>query len=465
MKRLLSIALLLFIGLAALAQGPQNVRYQSNTAKKTVEKTRVLLILDCSNSMWDRWQSDAKIKVTQTVLLKFLDSIAHQPNFEVAMRVFGHLNKDAYGTKLEVPFEDHNIYKIQSKIKTLVPQGGCTIDKALTNSLNDFPSAQDSRNIILIITDGIDDCNGNICQVARQVQMSGVVVQTFILGIGNSTDFGNRLDCAGRFTYVPNEEQFTQTLYNIFSLSEEKAGLILQVTDETDHIYDADIPVVFYDAQTGAARFATNYSINEKFMPDTLTVDPLVSYDITFFTKPETVIRGKQFAAGRTSRMNVMISQGRLRLTHEQKRTSLATPSYPILVHKHGESSVLNVQQMGEQQSYLTGTYDLDVLTVPPLRLEGISIQQSANTDLTIPLPGAMSISKPRGLYEGYIMSEDNGKMKWVCDLNGDKTSETMLLMPGDYIVVLKPHGDTDYEKVTTKRFTIQAGLQTNISF
>lgn len=465
MKRLLSFALLLAAGLFAAAQGPQNARYASPSAKPPAEKTRVLLILDCSSSMWGRWQSDAKIKVTQTVLLKFIDSIARQPDFEVALRVFGHLNKDAYGTRLEVPFEDHNLYKIQSKIKTLVPQGGCTIDKALTNSLNDFPAAQNSRNIILIITDGMDDCDGNICQVARQVQTSGVVVQTFILGIGNSGDFGHRLDCAGRFTYVPSEEQFTQTLYNIFSLSEEEARVILQVTDETDHLYEADIPVVFYDALTGAARFVTNYGINGTYAPDTLTVDPLVSYDVAFCTRPETVVRGKQFAAGCTNRMNVMIEQGQLRLRHEQLRTSIAIPVYPILVHRQGESAVLNVQHTDEQQSYLTGTYDIEVLTTPPLRLPGISIQQSAITDLVIPLPGLMNVSKPKGLYEGYIMSDDNGAMQWVASLDGDKTNEHLLLLPGTYVILLKPRGDNGYSNIVTKKFTVRAGLQTNISF
>ena len=59
------------------------------------DRTRVLLILDCSNSMWDKWQSDSKIKITQTVLLKFLDSISNQSKIDVALRVFGHLNKNS----------------------------------------------------------------------------------------------------------------------------------------------------------------------------------------------------------------------------------------------------------------------------------------------------------------------------------------------------------------------------------
>lgn len=447
------------------AQGYHNARTTARTQAAQQEKTRVLLILDCSSSMWERWQSNAKIKVTQTVLLKFLDSVANQPNFEVALRVFGHLNKEAYGTRLEVPFEKNNNYRIQSKIKTLVPKGGCTIDQALTNSLNDFPMASDARNIILVITDGIDDCDGNICQVAQQVQKSGVVVQTFLLGIGNSGDFGSRIGCAGRFTYVPNEEQYTQTLYNIFSLSEEEAHVVLQATDATDHLFEASIPVTFYDAQTGMPRFSTCYNVDGSFAPDTLTVDPLVSYDIVFHTHPETAKRGLQFAAGRTTRINVPVEQGNLRLRHDAKRTALDVPPYPVLVHRHGESAVLNVQRMGEQQGYLAGTYDIEVLSVPTLRLEGIAVQPNANTDLSIPLPGMLNLAKPRGAWEGSVLSCDDGKATRVSDIDAEHSNQRLYLLPGAYEVILHPAGSTKYGSVVTKRFNIEAGLQTNVSF
>ncbi len=465
MKRLFSLMLLFFATLTLSAQGVHGGYRAAATTAQPEVPTRVLLILDCSNSMWDHWQSDAKIKVTQTVLLKFLDSISRQSGIEVAMRVFGHLNKEAYGTRLEVPFESHNLYKIQSKIKTLVPQGGCTINEALSHSLNDFPMSQGARNIILVITDGMDDCEGNICQVAKQVQMSGVVVQTFILGIGNGMDGDSRMNCAGRFIPVPNEELFTQTLYNVFALSEEKARVVLQVNDESGHLYDTDIPVVFYDANTHMARFTTHYGIDGKYLPDTLTVDPLVNYDVAFCTRPETIVYSRRFSSGVINRVEVTISQGNLRIGLEPTRTSLAIPDYPVVVRRQGSQEMLNIQQLGERQRYLAGFYDVEVLCVPPLRLPGIAIQENANTDLSIPTPGMMIVSKPRGLYEGSVFSEVEGRMTWLADLDGGKTSERLMLMPGRYEILLRPHGDNSYDRVVTKRFSIKAGLQTNVTF
>ncbi|MCR4931164.1 MAG: VWA domain-containing protein [Bacteroidales bacterium] len=458
-KRLLTILLFLTLVSTAAAQ-----------SKPVAEKTRVLIILDCSHSMWDRWQSDAKIKVTQQVLLKFMDSVANQQGIEVALRVFGHLNKNSYGTRLEVPFEKGNNYKIQSKIKTLVPNGACTAATALSSSLNDFPplsgdSKEDvqPRNIILIITDGMDDCDGNICDVARQVQMSGVIVQTFILGIGNKQDFQHSLDCAGKFTYVPNEEQYTETLYNIFRMSEEEARVVVSVNDETDHLLEATLPLAFYDSQTGVVKYTTIYSIDSRYTPDTLTVDPLVTYDITLFTTPPTVLKRRQFKPGRVNRLNIGVEQGSLRLRTDGQRTNYQVPQYPVLVYRHGSNALTGRQLMGESRDYLTGNYDIEVLSFPTLRLENVAIVASSATDLTIPTPGVANISKPKVISSGAVFELKDGVLTFVCDLDPNKVNERILLMPGEYQLVVKPQSSIDYKDVRTMRFQIGSGKTTNI--
>lgn len=445
-------------------------------ASTTGDKTRVLIILDCSHSMWDRWQSDSKIKVTQKVLLKFLDSVANQQNIEVALRVFGHLNKNSYGTRLEVPFEEGNNYKIQSKIKTLVPNGACTAASALSSSLNDFPTVgtgatrmrggtdDQPRNIILIITDGMDDCDGNICDVARQVQMSGVIVQTFILGIGNKQDFQHSLDCAGKFTYVPNEELYTETLYNIFRLSEEEAQLVISVNDETGHLLETELPIALYDSQTGVVKYTTMYSIDGRYTPDTLVIDPLVSYDITLFTHPETKLRRRQFKPGQVNQLDVTIEQGSLQMRLDGKRVNYQIPQYPILVYRHGSTELVGQQMLGEQQNYLSGTYDIEMLSTPPLQLKGVSVVSSSATDLSIPTPGMANINKARAITTGAVFAYKEGVLTQVCDLNPNKVNERLLLMPGEYQIVIKPQNSIRYTTVRTMRFKIESGQTTNIN-
>ena len=454
MKRLTIIVLLLLSAFLGVAQ--------KTTASP--EKTRVLIILDCSNSMWDKWQSEPKIKVTQKVLLNVFDSIRPLTDMEVALRVFGHLNKEAYGTQLEVPFGPDNTYRLQSKVKTLVPNGRCSATDALTNSLSDFPQDDKSRNIILVITDGMDDCGGSICEVARQVQQSGTVTQTFILGIGSPDDFRQRPDCMGRFSFLPDEEMLDEALREVFFLSDQKARVTITVTDDSHNPYETDLPIVFYDHQTHAVKYATLYHYAIGDPVDTLSIDPFAVYDITLFTKPPVRLPSRQFSSSRHNRLEAVAPQGSLCLHFDSKRTQFQIPNYYSIVRQHGESDILAYQPLGTTTHFLAGDYDIEVFSTPILRLTNVKVRSGAETDLQLPLPGQLALNKPQTITTGSIFSCKNGELTWVCDLNPESVTERIILLPGEYQVILKPKAATDYAAARTANFTIHPAQQTGVN-
>lgn len=421
----------------------------------------MLLILDCSQSMWDKWQSDAKIKVTQKVLLRLLDSIDNQPDIEVALRVYGHLNKEAYSTTLEVPFSPQNHYRLQSKIKTLVPQGDCAAASALNNSLGDFPHDRHARNIILIITDGLDDCEGSICDVAQRVQRSGTVVQTFIVGIGNHDDFKHEPDCAGQFTFMEDEEHFDAKMRQLFYLSGQKSQVIFRLTDSSHKPFEVEVPIVFYDHFTHTVRYSTIYRHNTENPPDTLSLDPLSSYDITFFTQPPIRLYNYRFA--QFQHLEVPAPMGSLRLYQDTKRTTDQPSSYEVLVRQHDSTRLLSTQPLGARRNYLVGRYDIEVLSVPPIHLSNVAVREGAATELSIPLPGQLALNKPKVNCSGSIFVSRNGTLQWVCDLDPNAPSERITLMPGEYYVVLKPLKPTDSSTTSMAQFTITAAKQTSV--
>lgn len=428
------------------------------------EKTNLLLILDCSNSMWDKWQSDSKIKVTQQVLLRLLDSIEGQHHIDIALRVFGHLNNRDLGTQLEVPFGPDNLYKLRSKIKTLVPNGGCTAASALTNSLNDFPRSPQSRNLLLIITDGLDECDGDICDVARRVNGSGAVVQTFIIGIGSAENFTTSLDCAGRFTLLSDEERFAETLYQILLLSDQQALLTIDVTDADHHPYETDIPLALFDHSTHTLRHATIHHYGTDTPPDTLALDPLLAYDITLATRPPVQLNDLRFKPGQHTRLEITAPQGSLRLHLPNKRTSFQLPDYTIFVRRHADPALLATQRLNDKAYYLAGRYDVDILSLPAIHLDNIAIRSGSDTDLQIPLPGQLALTKPPIPATGSIYALQPDGLEWVCDLDPANINERIVLMPGNYIVILRPDDETDYDAVQTATFTIHSAQQTGVA-
>jgi len=448
-RKVLILALLLFGGNALYAQQP--------------EKTRLLLIMDCSNSMWDHWQSNSKIKVTQQVLLSFLDSISKQHDVDVALRVFGHLNKEQFGTRLEVPFGSDNIYRLQSKIKTLVPQGGCTAAAALTDALSDFPATGSSRNLILIITDGMDDCDAEICDVARQVQLSGVVVQTFVLGIGGGAF--SHASCAGSVFPVINEEEFSKTLYDIFRLSGHKAKVVLNMVDGSGELYETEHPVAFYDHRTGVIRHSTIYSVDSKLKPDTLLMDPLVTYDMAVFTHPPLRREAMQFSIDRPNNVDITVSEGTLKVQYSGQRPQWQQTAVDVVVRRAGSGERVAAQEVGEVGQYLAGRYDVEVQTLPVTTLRGVEVRGNAATELSVPMPGMLVLSKPKGITTGAIFRLRDGQVEFATDLNPSTAGERLLLQPGQYELVLHPQNTTKYDKVQTRRFVIESSQTTKIQF
>jgi len=437
-------------------------------AQQQPDKTRMLLIVDCSHSMWDHWQSNAKIKVTQQVLLSFLDSISSQHDVDVALRVFGHLNKDQFGTRLEVPFGEDNIYSLQSKIKTLVPNGGCTVATALTDALSDFPATGSSRNLILIITDGMDDCDAEICEVARQVQLSGVVVQTFVLGIGGQAF--HHADCAGSLFVVAHEEDYAKTLYNIFHLSGKKTKVVLNMLDAGGNLYETEHPVAFYDHRTGVSRHNTIYSIDTRLVPDTMLMDPLMTYDMTIFTNPPLRREAMQFSIDRVNDIDITVREGTLKVIYSGQRPQWQQPAVDVIV-RHDDSgervATLSAGTSHDATSVLllAGRYDIEVQTLPVTVLRNVEVRGSASTELSIPMPGMLQLTKPKGITTGAIFRLDDGQVEFATELNPSTIGERLLLQPGQYELVIHPQSTTRYDQVETRRFIIESSQTTKIQF
>ena len=181
--------------------------------------TRILFIFDCSQSMFGRWQSDTKINIAQKLLSNMLDSLKDVKNLELAFRVYGHQKnfppQDCDDSKLEVPFSKNNYKKIEHKLKSLVPRGTTPIAFSLEKSADDFPPCKDCRNIVILITDGLEECGGDPCAVSQMLQKKGIILKPFIIGIGKN--FKESFDCVGTYFDATSEIEFNKALNVVIS--------------------------------------------------------------------------------------------------------------------------------------------------------------------------------------------------------------------------------------------------------
>ncbi|MFA5477049.1 MAG: VWA domain-containing protein, partial [Bacteroidales bacterium] len=152
----------------------QLLHAQLPAAPAPVVTTRILFVFDASQSMYGRWQSDMKLHIAQRILSRVLDSLKLVDNLELALRLYGHQKpfppQDCDDTRLEVPFAPNNIAEIKNRLSTINPKGTTPIAYALSESQHDFPHCDHCRNIIVLITDGIEECGGDPCEVSRMLQ-------------------------------------------------------------------------------------------------------------------------------------------------------------------------------------------------------------------------------------------------------------------------------------------------------
>jgi Ca-activated chloride channel family protein len=125
--------------------------------------------------------------------------------------------------------------------------------------------------------------------------------------------------------------------------------------------------------------------------------------------------------------------------------------------------NTLNVQEVGLSDKYICGKYDLEILTLPRIKLQNVEIKQSSTNSIKIPSAGSFGVNKG-GLGIGSIYLENGKKLEWVCNLNESLETEVFYLQPGNYRVEFRLKTQPESEKSVEKKFTITSNKLTQLS-
>jgi len=425
--------------------------------------TRILFVFDGSQSMYGQWQSDIKINIAKKLMINLLDSLASFENLQIGLRVYGHQKQfppaDCSDTRLEVPFGPGNIDKVKNKILDIVPRGTTPLAYALSQTVNDFPACEDCRNIIILITDGIEECDGDPCEVSVNLQKNRVIMKPFIIGIGR--DFKQAFNCVGTYFDARSETAFQQALNTVISQALSATTLQVNLLDKYNKPLETNVNMTFYDHETGKMKYNLMHTLNSHGLPDTLVVDPMLTYDIVINTVPQLRIENVGLEPGRHITVAAHAPQGYLNL--RMGNNERIVKNLQAIVRQKGTTATLNIQNFGDARKYLCGTYDLEILTLPRLYINDVVISQSTTTTIDIPLPGIVVIKKSVKGY-GSLYIDRNGTLEWVYDLRDTLLQETLILQPGTYKVVFRS-AQTDQSMYTiTNDFTIYPGGTSNVN-
>lgn len=425
--------------------------------------TRILFIFDASQSMYGRWQSDIKFNIAKKLMSNLLDSLSTVQNLEVALRVYGHQKnfppQDCNDTRLEVPFGKNNFKEIKYVLKTLTPKGTTPIAFAMEQAGGDFPPCDNCRNIIILITDGLEECGGDPCAVSKALQMKGIVLKPFIIGIGRN--FEDAFKCVGTFFDASSEKAFSQALTAVISQALNSTSVQINLLDTYGNPSETNINMTFYDNFSGLVKYNFIHTLNNKGLPDTLTIDPLITYNIVINTIPPVHVDDVKLIPGKHSVIAAHTPQGSISL--KVAGSEKTTRNLECIVRLKGDNRTLNVQNFNETRRYLTGKYDLEVLSLPRLYINDVDVSQSHKTTIEIPQPGIAVIRKSY-LGFGSLYSEQNGKLVWIYELRDNAQIETLILQPGNYRIVFRSRSVKRSFYTMDNRFTITPGMTNEVT-
>ena len=413
--------------------------------------------------MYGRWESGAKIDVAQRLMGQMLDSlqgIQADGNFQLALRVYGHQKpvppQDCSDTRLEVPFGNGNIYKIKRVLKTIKPKGTTPIAGSLMKSENDFPPCEDCRNIIILITDGVEACDGDPCIVSKRLQKKGIILKPFVIGIGLEDDFKDSFECVGTYFDASDENTFKNVLGVVISQALDNTTAQINLLDITGKPTETNVPIILYDHTSGKVKDAFVHTLNYKGQPDTLVLDPLIVYDMEIHTLPPVRVDSVIIFSGTHTHIGANTPQGNLEL----RASPRITQSITCVVKPAGREEILHVQDFGTTQRYLSGTYDLEILTLPRIIQKGVHIKASAKTTIAIPPPGRVTIQTGVSGFGSVFVQREQG-YEWVVDLSNSSERQVFQLQPGQYKVIFRSKfaQETAYSK--SKEFRVSPGSST----
>ena len=440
--------------------------YAQTVTTGSAPTSRILFIFDASNSMAGQWDGERKIDLAREILFEMLDTLEQKENVELALRVYGHQSpvspQDCSDTRLEVPFGPLNATKIRQTLNGIQPKGTTPIANSLAQAPEDFPPCGSCRNIIVLITDGIEACDGDPCQVSLDLQRKGIILRPFVIGIGSDPGFRETFDCIGEYYDTPTQEEYREALKEVITQALNTTSAQINLLDSRSRPTETDVNITFYDKYTGIIHYYMIHTLNKLGNPDTLSLDPMVTYDIGIQTIPPIRLDSVRLVAGRHNTISVDAPQGYL---YVRTKRGNAYDRDQVLVKRAGDEELINIQEIGRPEKYLVGSYDLLIPIYPAMEVHNLEIRQSNTTTVEIPDPGYVSFNTGQpGAGTLYQMTA-SGEQKWVMNLLENTKTQSYYLQPGHYRVVFRRDDHKSSSYTIIKDFTVKEGIPESVKF
>lgn len=163
-----------------------------------VAAERAIIVLDGSGSMWAQIDGKARITIARETLSSVLAELPD--DLELGFMTYGHREKgNCEDIELLVEPAPGTGAAIIAAADDINPKGMTPISDAVRIAAEDLRFTEEKATVILI-TDGLETCEVDPCQLASELEGQGIDFTTHVLGFGLSDEEGQQVACLAENT-------------------------------------------------------------------------------------------------------------------------------------------------------------------------------------------------------------------------------------------------------------------------
>ncbi|HEY9744757.1 MAG TPA: VWA domain-containing protein [Oculatellaceae cyanobacterium] len=210
---------------AAAQEGPENI----------------MILLDSSYSMSEPiggHTREDKMTAAKRTVLEVLRNVP--PTTRVGLRVYGNSSNQftaCSATTQLVPLGVNNRHQIAAQLIGVRPTGATPISYSITRSLDEDFRGVTGKKTIILISDGMETCGEDPCDVAVRMQRLGANVKISVVGLGLQ-DYAatKQLRCValatkGQFYSANTAAELANSLSRAMAVETKVQGTILPTSD------------------------------------------------------------------------------------------------------------------------------------------------------------------------------------------------------------------------------------------
>ncbi|GJM34213.1 MAG: hypothetical protein DHS20C18_32140 [Saprospiraceae bacterium] len=154
----------------------------------------IIFIYDASGSMWGQIDGKTKMQIATDVLSTSVNNLPE--NQKIGLVAYGHREKgDCKDVEFLVDVATGTRSQINQSLTKIKPLGKTPLAYSATQVIGKLRDAKMKATVILV-TDGIESCDGDICEVVKAAKAEGIDFRMHIIGFGLKAGETEQLKCA-----------------------------------------------------------------------------------------------------------------------------------------------------------------------------------------------------------------------------------------------------------------------------